>query len=850
MDYARSLLWLAAAFMGGIAAEPYCLGAIPEGWLAGGVAALLVALVPFAFLVRFRDPHLFAASLLVFLALGLFAGKNASPPLTSPPVLEPFFDRPEALFLADVTAPPELYRDRLRVVLTLRAAFMDGKRQPVQGGVLLTLTKVSPSPGQWLFGDRLLVRLGLKRFHNFDNPGGYDYVRGQAEQGLHARALSSGDPLLVRLTPEDGALSVSSLPRAVARRLDLFRQEALFWLRNSLSPDAADFYAALLLGYRIPKAWAEHLSRSGVTHLLSISGLHLGLVSLSVFWLACRLVRLLAPSVLRSSSDQHYAMWAALVAAALYSLISGLALPTWRSLVMLTLFFAATFRYRYSDPLTALAAAAMLILLIAPNALRQISFQLSFTAMLGLFLVYPRFQRLQTKFWKRLFPPGEDHREHPVKRILSPFTDAFWASLAANVMVLPLLVYHFHGVSLAGFLANTVLVPFVGLLVLPPGLASLALFAIHEGVALPVLKVGSWFLEASLRAIVWFGELSWAFLWVGSPSMVTLAGLYAGVAILLAGLTWRKRVAGLLALCILFAFFSAVRHVAARSGNVPPLLEAVFIDVGQGTSTLVRFPEGEAVLVDGGGFFDDSFDIGRAVLAPFLWSQGIHRLDHIILSHDHPDHRNGLRFILSHFDVGSFWESGIIEPAIGRDELAAIAEKRGIPVRRIRNIPESHNLGPCRIEVLHPSPDYMENQWDNTDLNNVSLVLAIHYGNTRLILPGDIDQSAEAWLFRDVVPAGKTLLLAPHHGSERSCGSILLDRLRPQAVIFSCGFDNWFGFPSPGVLKRCDSRHIPYLRTDLYGAIRAVSDGRQWSLGSLSGKGPSWGDGGLPDPTK
>jgi competence protein ComEC len=202
----------------------------------------------------------------------------------------------------------------------------------------------------------------------------------------------------------------------------------------------------------------------------------------------------------------------------------------------------------------------------------------------------------------------------------------------------------------------------------------------------------------------------------------------------------------------------------------------------------------------------------------------------VVLSHDHPDHRNGLRFVLSHFDVGCLWESRLIEGAQTGSELIGIARKRQIPVRQLGEIFGPHTIDGCEVRVIHPSSTYIEKSWEGKNLNNVSLVLQIDFGKTSLVLPGDIDQSVESLLFQDRPVSDQLLLVSPHHGSEHSNPSSLFDSLRPRALIFSCGYDNLFGFPSPAVLAECTRRNIPFYRTDLQGAIQATSDGLQWSI--------------------
>ena len=141
--------------------------------------------------------------------------------------------------------------------------------------------------------------MNLKHLHNFNNPGGYDYVRSQAERGIYARAYVADDRFMVKLSESPRFFPISFVQGA-RTGLERFRQRALLWIRENLPPDAAAFYAGLLLGYQnlLSDSWREHLNRAGVTHLLSISGLHMGLVALLVFWIVRRLLRMLFPFIL------------------------------------------------------------------------------------------------------------------------------------------------------------------------------------------------------------------------------------------------------------------------------------------------------------------------------------------------------------------------------------------------------------------------------------------------------------------------------------------------------------------------------------------------------------------------
>ncbi len=826
----RPLLWMAVAFLIGVTAGSH----IPEAWpvrvlLGASIAAWMTALL--ALVEVLRRLRSAVVLLLLFALLGTLTGRLATEKLPAPASLTPYFARPGTLFLAEIIAPASLCGDKVRLTLRLHRALTEDKLLPVEGAVLLTLPlEAAPSiPLPWSHGDWVLASLSLKHFQNFKNPGGLDYARSMAARGVYGRASLTDTRSLARIHPPSflTAEGETSLP-SFQRGIDHFRQSGCLWMRQRLSHDAADIYASLLLGYRAPPEWLERLSRSGVIHLLSISGLHLGMVSLGVFWLVCRMLRVLFPSLLLRRSDQHYALWPALLAAAVYALISGLALPTWRSLIMILLFMGSAFFYRFSDPFTALGAAALLIVLISPECLREVSFQLSFLSMLGLLVVYPPLRdRLTRVLGSRAHDPPS------IVRIVTPFAEAFLASIAASVMIMPVVIHHFHGISLAGFLANAVLVPLTGFTVLPFGLAALCLFAVSDVLALPFLLLGGLFLELCLRLITWFSDLSWAFVWIGDLSIAHLISIYILFGISVGPWSLTRKTAAMAGLALLLAGGNAWEKLHAADVS-RGMLRVTVIDVGQGSSTLVRFPGGKTLLVDGGGFPDESFDVGRMVLAPFLWREGIHALDAVVLSHDHPDHRNGLRAILSHFRVGALWETGIQPEGVSTDGLAQIARRRQITVRRLPDLGSEQILDGCRVRILHPPPEAVGRETPPRTLNNASMALEITHGETSVLLPGDIDQSVERQLLSTLKPCGPFLLVAAHHGSESSNGEFFLNALNPCAVIVSCGTDNPFGFPSPRLLSWCGNRGIPCFRTDHQGAIEGLSDGARWRVRPLT----------------
>jgi competence protein ComEC len=781
----------------------------------------------------------FGIPALLFIVLGIWAAKSAAPQFQHD--LEPFLNGKPESFIGEVSGATEYFPERTRTPLRLLWAIKDDTKIPLNSGIVLGLPRKEIEPGIFLVpGDRVLFRGVLKRFRNFKNPGGFDYVRYQAERGLYAQCFLKGERNLIKLAPSTGTtygdpkdagrFSLLRLPSSVLHslrgRIELFRQKTLIWAQKSMDPAPAAFYAAMILGYKtlLDRTWQDHIHQTGLNHLLSVSGLHIGMVSMFVFWLVRLMVRSFWPSILNRTSDRQIALWQALACAVFYAFLAGFGAPTiWRSILTLSVFFGAAFWYRRADSLTVLALAALLILILDPGNLWQIPFQLTFACVLAIIVIYPRFREIRLH---KIFPALEPNRT--LGRTVSLFEDAFWVSIAVNILLFPLIIFYFDGFALAGIIANILLIPFTGFVILPLGLFSVLVFAFSETLAYPVLLVLNYLLWGCLYFIRWFTGFTWSFFWTGSMSPAWLVVIYAVLGLIFAPFSRKLKTAGFSALAALvFIWVALGSHAATDRGA----LTVDVIDVGQGTSTLLRLPSGETMLVDGGGIPDDSYDIGRAVLAPFLWHEGIRRLDTVAVSHDHPDHGLGLRFILAHFDVGCFWTSGIIEEhsnasLCGLDEIAS---KRKIKIRSFPDLLSDVQIGGVQVRLLHPTPDFLK-KGSKKDLNDVSLVLEISFGQTTVILPGDIGRSIELSIIPAIEGSMQTFLVAAHHGSRNSNSEEFLDALHPRAIAFSCGYDNQFGFPHPAAIERCVERNIPMYRTDLQGAVHAVSDGQKWTI--------------------
>jgi competence protein ComEC len=257
-------------------------------------------------------------------------------------------------------------------------------------------------------------------------------------------------------------------------------------------------------------------------------------------------------------------------------------------------------------------------------------------------------------------------------------------------------------------------------------------------------------------------------------------------------------------------------------------LKITEIDVGQGNSTMVRFPDGKTMLIDGGGIPDSTFDMGKMVIAPYLYHERISQIDTVVLTHPHPDHYGGLKYILDNFHVKEFWFTGYET----NDEDYAILQKI-IAERNIKKVFLSRqsatiNINGADINILWPLQPYLAaNSHYSSDnaTNDSSLVFKIKYGDIVFLITGDISSEIEEQLVQTKQNIKSNVLVVPHHGSKHSSSTAFIKKAACQYAVVSAGRSNVFHHPHPSVLRRYKDAGVDIFRTDQDGAITFTTDG-------------------------
>jgi competence protein ComEC len=653
--------------------------------------------------------------------------------------------------------------------------------------------------------------------------GSEDLARGDAVEVVATLAppqrlwnLATGDPrpaaALRGVVRTGGALDVRIVRRAsgLLAWIDRCRARVRRRIDATFDPRVAPMARALVLGESDLAPEDDGAFRtSGLSHLLAVSGMHLVLVlALAVRVLEGTLRRI--EGIAAWVDVGRFAAAVGIPVAWLYAEFAGAGGSTLRAAWMATAALAARALGRRGDTARAFGLSVGAMALAEPLVAFDLSFALSAGATAGL-LVFaePVGDRLEA--WVSRFAGAP--------AMVVKVVRAIGTTLAASLPCAPILALFAPTVPIGGVVANLLAVPLGESAALPLCLVHALLAgwpsaergcaAVATGALYLVRAVARAFAAPSLTAQVPV-PTSW--------QLVAIAATLAAVAM------HRQRRAVLAALGLSVVTMLEVQ--ARRVGTPRGQLRATFLDVGQGDSAILDLPDGEALVVDGGGLVGSPIDVGTRVLAPELRARRRAALVAAVLTHPHPDHFGGLATGLGAVDVGALWDTGQGEREQVGGGYAVLLEAmraRGVPVVRPEALCGARVVGGVRVEVLAPCPGPSSDR----NPNDNSFVLRVTYGARSLLLVGDAQREEEDDLLaRSPSSLRADVLKVGHHGSATSSSPAFLEAVAPREAIISVGRRNRFGHPSPVTLAALERFHARVWRTDRDGAVTVSTDGR------------------------
>jgi competence protein ComEC len=721
------------------------------------------------------------------------------PPLTTFSIhsedLSVYADQGAIRLIAEVVRPPQHDPNRVRLEMGGIKRLTGSGEQPIHGSFRVTILQPETSLA---YGDRVEMTVQLRRFRQFENPGSFLFADYLERQGLVGQ-VTLQDERAIKITQT----GQNTFLRGIYRYRDAIRKKILADLHTPVAP----ILLAMVIGESgfLTDDIRDIFTASGTVHILSISGSHLTMISFFVFGLSrWFLLRLPASLLLRLSLFKIPSQWAALITAmavTFYALLSGMAVATERSLIMIVVYLFAIWIGRANDIKIALSLAATFILVRQPQAIFDISFQLSFAAILFIILTIDWYRdRQQT-----------DPNEHKTleKYITRPVGLLLMTSIAATLGTAPLTLYHFHQLSWVGVIANLTIVPLTGFIVLPLGLTASVFSPLLNAFPLATLHdgIGSFYFKVT----AFFANLPGADVHFASPSLFLVALFYAVLPLL-----FIKRVSRLWIGATIAAFF--IVFLGWGSFRLfPKNLRVTFLDVGQGDGALIEFPRGSTMLVDAGS--GQRFDIGKTVIAPFLWEKKIRAIDYLIGTHPQEDHMGGFSFLVQQFKIGHVLTNGMDVPLpFYRSFLKTLSDK-GITPRGVSRATPPMRVDGCQIVFVNPSqePDFFDR-----NLNNHSVVFRLScpdISTMTFLFTGDIEDAAMQLILKNGALSQNDIIKVPHHGSRSSLDADFLKRVSPRVAVFSAGKRNPYGHPHPRALAAYKGVGAAIYRTDQDGAV-------------------------------
>ena len=641
-------------------------------------------------------------------------------------------------------------------------------------------------------GDVLLLQGQLSQPSGKRNPGGFDYrlyLKSQSIDGL--------------LTVEPENIERIGQERSIYYQILAIKKTLEHQSDVNFSEDVSDLLKGVVFGEKnINEDLARRFQDAGVTHVLSVSGLHVGYVflALSLLLMAIRI-------------NKRYWMLFLTPALLFYVALTGFAPPVIRAAIMLLCVTAGQGLHRERDALNQLCLAGLVILVIWPAQLFQAGFQLSMGAVLGIVL-----------FYAPLLYAYEKHRNK--KRVHykikpGPVVQGLVLTFCATVGTLPILLYNFKSFTLISFFSNLLVVPLIGVFLLI-GMGFLVIISIVPFAA-PALSVPVTFLGESIIVVLdGINDLGAVanFLWVNRGGLsLAETGLFLLLVFMISGYFYlrqpyvRRTVVSLALVLVLIVMATPL---------FPKNLVVTVLDVGQGDSILIETPGGLTYLVDGGGYlFERSNRVSDRVLYPALYSKNIHELDAIFLTHNHVDHSQGVEELI--FD-GYPVKNLFMSVQTNNEQLL---NQQLVPVSLLKKGSVIEGSDGVTISVHNPegqiSPKADEEQ------NNASLVMTVSYKNTNLLLCGDIEAEVEKQLVAELQALSTErdfqIIKIPHHGSKTSSTREFIQAIDPEMAVISVGANNSFDHPSDEVMDRLNEEVITALRTDQQGAVEITSNG-------------------------
>ena len=637
------------------------------------------------------------------------------------------------------------------------------------------------------FGDIFTARIIMNVPSSAENDGAFDYCTYLKTKGIFFSGYIDADSMQLCGAKE---LSASDM-------IKLFHYKCCDKIDEIVSGNIAPILKGILLGDKsnLDDETKLKLSRSGLAHVTAVSGLHVSTVSMLI----------LALFKMFKTRRKRISGVLAIIFIFLFVLISGAPVSAIRAGIMTSMAIIAEFVVRKADAYTSMALAAIIIVLIWPFAAFDAGFLLSFGAVFGILLFYPRMFRIIS----RLLPKNKNIVITVINKIVSKILSIFCTSISAQLITAPILLYFYQEFTFWSLVSNIIIIPIMSFIMIS-GILLCTIGFIAKPVAILTVGFGYSFLLLLENTIDFFGKLDFGYISYGhiTPFFIFVYILFLSVLYLLLDKKHRKvtfiPATTIVALFIVFGIYTATDKTA----------EVMFINVGQGDSSCISLPRGVDILIDGGGTpsYMDYYDVGLKTVKPYLLKHGVESVEYMIASHGHEDHISGLITLIDNIKV----EKLLVPSGFGKSDAAKMlidkANEMDIPVSEL-SAGDVVNVSPeAQIEIFSPT-ESMAEELIAKEENERSLVMRVTYGENSILYTGDFGKEYEQLIIDENTQITANILKVAHHGSSNSTSSEFVKAVKPEYAFIPVG-ENEYGHPHKEVIKNLENENCIVYRAD------------------------------------
>lgn len=551
-------------------------------------------------------------------------------------------------------------------------------------------------------------------------------------------------------------------------------------INGTLTDEEGNLLLAILLGDKdkLSEDIQERFKTSNLSHMLAVSGAHVSYIILGLTYV-------LQNSIIGKKNEKIVCI----IFLLFFMAITNFTPSVTRACIMAVLTLFSGIIYRKSDVYTNISVAALITLIFNPYNLLDLGFQLSYGGTIGIIIFIKRIQEKKSN-----------------SKVINYIKQMELVSIYANIIIIPIMMYHFNTVSFTFIISNIMASPILGIIVITG-----FLFIIASITVKPLTRLIAIFIKPILSILIKISQicskLPFSNILVVTPYMFNVISYYA---IILYCIKSKKNNKCKIIICLLIVLIliNFIIYI------FPQKLRIFFIDVGQGDSTLIITPDKKTVLIDGGG--SDSFDVGEKVLLPYLLDRRILKIDYVLISHFDTDHCGGILTIMEKVKVKNIIISEQAEHSENYERFKKLMIHKKIRLIEVKKGDKIKIGRYSEFKILFPTSRLLS----ENPLNNNSIVAQFNYNNFKMLFTGDIEKLAEQQILKaEKAEIRADILKVAHHGSKTSSIPEFIKAVKPKIALIGVGKNNTFGHPNQQTIKNLENIKCRIYRTDLQGEI-------------------------------